>query len=108
MEIASSNRSTRPGCFGASFLRQPVEVRRHQDGVCGRVDGHPGLCGLSHGTPRQFTQQLSGGPGLACRAVSAACRNRGFDLGVAHFQVIFQLVGSHDADDGDLILLHRR
>lgn len=70
-------------------------------------DGSPRrgkLCRLSDGASLQFSQQSTGGTGFAGLAVLAAGRNRGVDPGVAHFEIIFQLISRHDADDGNPIL----
>lgn len=66
----------------------------------GRVE----LCRLSHGTPLQFSQQLTGGPRFTGTAVPRACSNERLDFPVAQLKIVFHLVGRHDADHGNTIL----
>jgi hypothetical protein len=62
------------------------------------------LGSLPNGASLQFSQQSPGGSCLAGLAVLTAGRNRGLDSGVAHFEIVFQLIGRHDADDGNAVL----
>jgi hypothetical protein len=50
-------------------------------------------------------KQVFGGPGAAGTNIRVALADLRPDVGVAQFQVIFKLIGVHDADDGDAILL---
>jgi hypothetical protein len=63
------------------------------------------LSRLSNGAPFQCSQELFGGPGLACGIILAAHGNRGLDLRVAHLQIVLQFIGRHDADNRNPVLL---
>jgi hypothetical protein len=67
--------------------------------------GNVELCCLSRGAPPQLNHQLVSRPLLTECAVPRACRDGRLDLAIAQLKIIFHLIGSHDADHGNTVLL---
>jgi len=63
-----------------------------------------GLARLSCGALLQLDQEVRSGTSPALGAIPRASRYGSLHLGVSQFDVVFQFIGGHDADDGDAIL----